>query len=207
MSARLQGNSWTHALLLYKGDEIMIKEENIWMGYVETHYFDEFKGLAMKQSDFLSQFPYALITRVDGGGMPWLHSAFHIYTESIKNPVTGKLVDSGILLSGEMFSILAKSSDFLSGFDEVWLSYSEPIASLPAGLDFTSGFPITDMRNPNQIASVIQWMNASGCVLGFGDGVGLNYATTDENIADLLDEYGIRDPEEGEPHKLRLILP
>jgi hypothetical protein len=39
---------------------------------------------------------------------------------------------------------------------------------------------------PNEVAD---WMWRSGCVVGLGDGEGLNYVTFDEGVARQLSEY------------------
>jgi hypothetical protein len=71
-------------------------------------------------------------------------------------------------------------------FDEVWLFDEDPIepkperASIVAPYDFGEEVPTTE---------VADWMWRSGCIVGLGDGISLNYVTVDEGIARQLSEY------------------
>ena len=75
---------------------------------------------------------------------------------------------------------LAAMSPFFTGFDEIWFFATAPSVPLPAEIRLTSEAPAEP--DPRLDA----WFAQSGCALGLGDGIGLNYATPDARLARLL---------------------
>jgi len=71
--------------------------------------------------------------------------------------------------------------DWLAGFDELWLCSSRPPHGKPDNVRITSDQPLE--REPVGLAA---WMINATCFLGLGDGDGLNFATFDGTLADLL---------------------
>ena len=71
---------------------------------------------------------------------------------------------------------LSHDYNFFHGFDEVWLCNAVPAVGKPAELRLTS-----DVQLGAELpVGAAEWMQASGCIAGLGDGVGLNYVTSDE---------------------------
>ncbi len=76
----------------------------------------------------------------------------------------------------------ALEADVFTGFDEVWIFRNEfPSTTLESltsatsdGADFSAGMP----------ASLAGAMDRTDCVLVLGDGCGLNYATTEDQITE-----------------------
>jgi len=73
---------------------------------------------------------------------------------------------------------------FLNGFDEVWLFVDAPVTDKPAtAAHLTSDRPL---REP-PASELVEWMGAAGCVIGLGDGDGLNYVTLDVAVAEEIE--------------------
>lgn len=78
----------------------------------------------------------------------------------------------------------ALEAEVFTGFDEVWIFRSElpaiSMESLPSatsdGMEFSAGIP----------AGFAYAIDRTDCALVLGDGCGLNYATTDDRIAERL---------------------
>lgn len=75
------------------------------------------------------------------------------------------------------------TAGFLSGGDEVFLSteWNEELEPYPSRIsadhsDFREGLPL----------GLADWMSETHCVLALGDGGGLNYATTSEELHERL---------------------
>ena len=73
-------------------------------------------------------------------------------------------------------------ANVFNGFDEIWCFEAMPGEPRPDDLAITSDAPLEGER----ARRVAAWMEASGAGLGLGDGAGLNYATFDPRIADVL---------------------
>jgi hypothetical protein len=67
----------------------------------------------------------------------------------------------------------------------VWLSGEAPLGPKPEGVSIVAPRNLSD-EVPNEVA---EWMYRSGCVVGLGDGEGLNYVTIDEDVARQLSEH------------------
>jgi hypothetical protein len=92
-------------------------------------------------------------------------------------------VDRDVLVDIPTLLALIHDDDheWFTGFDEVWICSSKPARGKPDNLRMTGDRPLE--TEPSGLAS---WMRTSTCVLGLGDGDGLNFATFDAALADLL---------------------
>jgi hypothetical protein len=88
-------------------------------------------------------------------------------------------VDGGLVLTRAGVAELMRDPNYFTGFDELWLFPSAPGAPKPASLVLTSERPIEVSDE------LVRWMCA-GCLVGLGDGDGLNFATCDPRIAARL---------------------
>jgi hypothetical protein len=86
------------------------------------------------------------------------------------------VVEISTLLSVEPLQAL------FTGFDEIWLCEEVPTVGKPESLQITSDLPFDGQMQPG----LEQWMHESGVTAGFGDGDGLNFATFDRHLAELL---------------------
>ena len=92
---------------------------------------------------------------------------------------------SGVLLSGQQTVSLAREYLLFTHFDEVWLFREAPMEPKPEGVSIVAPYNLSEVV-PSEVAD---WMWRSGCVVGLGDGEGLNYVTVDEGVARQLSEY------------------
>jgi hypothetical protein len=132
--------------------------------------------------EFIESFPFALITSLDSSpptSLPNVRQALAEHVDQFRE------LGSGILLSGRQTVLLARNYLLFTHFDEVRLYREAPMEPKPEGIrivapyDFGEGVP-TEVAN---------WMYHSGCVVGLGDGDGLNYVTVDEHVSRQLSEY------------------
>jgi hypothetical protein len=94
-------------------------------------------------------------------------------------------VGSGVLLSGRQTVLLARKYLLFTHFDEFWLFREVPIEPKPEGVRIVAPYNLGEEVPPE----VANWMYRSGCIVGLGDGDGLNYVTVDERVARRLSEY------------------
>jgi hypothetical protein len=80
-----------------------------------------------------------------------------------------------LVIAGTSFVQLLKDWTTLSsGFDEIWLPKRLPVPTPP-----DSAYLVAPRRLDETCPSeVIDWMTTSGCVIGLGDGEGMNYVAS-----------------------------
>lgn len=81
-----------------------------------------------------------------------------------------------------------ENHEWFTGFDEVYICSSPPEQEKPDSVRITSDRPLT--VEPVGLSS---WMKRSTCYLALGDGDGLNFATFDVALAELLRPVTNRD--------------
>jgi hypothetical protein len=89
----------------------------------------------------------------------------------------------GVVVREAVVARLIEQYDFFTGFDELWLFDAPPDEAKPKQVRITSDRPFDDASPP---AAVDVWMLRTGCRLGLGDGVGLNWVCADPKPAALL---------------------
>lgn len=70
------------------------------------------------------------------------------------------------------------NDEFFTGFDEMWILSGVPERGKPQDIRITSDRPLSALSE-----GLTDWMTASGCFVGLGDGIGLNFVTVDERLA------------------------
>lgn len=93
-----------------------------------------------------------------------------------------KRVDGDVVVDMPTLLALVEEHEFLAGFDEIWLFAGIPESSKPESLRITSDRPLSG----EPPAALAQWMIASGCLVGLGDGDGLNVVTFDRALTVAL---------------------
>ena len=138
--------------------------------------------LIEEHPEFVESFPFALVTSLDSShptSLPNVRRALAEHVDEFRE------VGSGVLLSGQQLVLLARKYLLFTHFDEVWLFREAPMVSKPEEVRIVAPYDLSE-EVPNEVAD---WMDRSGCVVGLGDGDGLNYVTVDERVALLLSEY------------------
>jgi hypothetical protein len=90
----------------------------------------------------------------------------------------------GAIVSGKTLVKIQELDGMFAGFDELWC-FDAPIdcTELPEDV-FLVGPRELSTEIPD---AVVEWMRRSKGVLGLGDGIGLNYVSSDTDIAALIE--------------------
>ena len=91
-------------------------------------------------------------------------------------------VEGDIAVEASTLLALVYDYDFLTGFDEVWLCAEVPTSPKPANVKITADLPLVGAPP----AGLADWMGAAQCIVGLGDGDGLNVATFDVRIENVV---------------------
>lgn len=136
--------------------------------------------LLRKDADLLLRFAWILVTSID--------SMTDLPAETIggrvieRHPGCGFL-GKGLLIPGVDIAGVAAEFDFFNGFDELWCFGEKPKVEKPPDLSIVAPLDLAADDPPRLLPG---WIKESGCLLGLGDGVGLNFATLDIGLARLL---------------------
>jgi len=82
-------------------------------------------------------------------------------------------VGDDLAVGASTFEQLIRSGLF-TGLDEVWLCTRVPRLPKPATIRITADVPLVA---GGVSAELVDWMDANGCLVGLGDGDGVNYVT------------------------------
>ncbi len=90
---------------------------------------------------------------------------------------------SSLLVGDSRIGDVAQRNNLFTHFDEIWLYKEHPVVDKPTGVSIVSPLELsTDAPS----IDLLEWFDASGCVLGLGDGIGMNYVTTSKEIVQSL---------------------
>ncbi len=148
----------------------------MYYGWLQDSIWD----LIQSHWEVFDELPYALVTCIDS-------------IEDMKSTITARkiveLEDScsflgHSLLVGDCRIVdVAQRYNLFSHFDEIWLYKDCPAIDKPQESSIVSPLELsTDAPSKD----LMEWFNASGCVLGLGDGIGMNYMTTSKEIVQSL---------------------
>jgi len=167
----------------------MVKLNGFCFGWLLSDTAWEVSWLAQQFPDLVRGFPSALITCHDSNRYSWLHSVYYAYrAERPGDESKFTFTENGVLISGSDAYDMFMQSDFFGISDEIWFSNDEIVDTLRSEVSLTSEAKITDPNDEKGRACIVEWMVRSNCVLGVGDGYGINYATTSEDIAQMLEQ-------------------
>jgi hypothetical protein len=138
--------------------------------------------LVEEHPEFVERFPFVLVTALDSSPPTSLANVRRALAEHVDE---FRELGSGVLLSGQQTIMLAHRYLLFTHFDEVWLFDEDPSWPKPEGISIVTPSDLTE-EVPTEVAV---WMYRSGCIVGLGDGIGLNYVTVDEGVDRLLSEY------------------
>jgi hypothetical protein len=149
-------------------------------GYKEGLFIAD---LVAEHPELIESFPFALITSLDSSPPT---SLTNVRRRALTEHVDEfREVGSGVVLSGRQTVLLRRKYLLFTHFDEVWLFREVPIEPKPEGVRIIAPYNLSEEVPPE----VANWMYRSGCIVGLGDGDGLNYVTVDERVARRLSEY------------------
>lgn len=133
--------------------------------------------------EFLETFPrdfaslkYALITCLDSNADPAslleTSPALHSIQHESKRLGQGLLLPSRILFRDEM------ADEIFFGFDEVWFFPHELREPKPTGGSLVGPARVNQQR----LDQLGHWLSANSCMMGLGDGCGLNYVVKAQGL-------------------------
>jgi len=137
---------------------------------------DSIWDLADSQWRFLQELPYALVTCIDSIEDLTITTTARKIVEAEGDC---RFLGVSLLVGNARIVDVAKRHKLFSHFDEVWLCRNPPADGKPAGTSIVSP---TDLSFETPPRELLEWFSASDCVLGLGDGIGMNYVTTSEEI-------------------------
>lgn len=148
----------------------------MYYGWLQDSIYDLIKS----HWEVFEELPYVLVTCRDS-------------STDVKSTVTAtKIVEledyysflgrSFLVSDGKIMEVVQRYNLF-SHFDEIWLYRDRPTINKPAGISIVS--PL-DLSKDTPSCEILEWFNESGCVLGLGDGIGMNYITTSKEIVQSL---------------------
>lgn len=125
----------------------------------------------------LSAFRFILVTCIDSNREPGsMHDVSRRFPQC-------ELMFGSILVPGRLIRNVRAAFNFFTGFDEIWCFTTRPDATKPRDASIVAPFDIVSDEAETEL---VRWFRESKCQLGLGDGVGLNYITSDRALgADL----------------------
>jgi hypothetical protein len=130
--------------------------------------------------DFLSKFHSLLITSIDSTTEI---AASRIGERLISADPDSWFLGSAVVVPGKNIARLDQALNLFNGFDELWCFSRKPKLAKPKDVWLVA--PL-NMESDAISPELRDWMVASGCQLGLGDGEGLNFITPLRETADLL---------------------
>lgn len=93
-------------------------------------------------------------------------------------------VGLGILLTTRQLLTAVKNNRLFFGFDEVWFFPNADVSPKPESFVIV-GPELVDSRETDQYS---EWLHASNCSLGLGDGTGMNFCLRVRGVARFIVE-------------------
>jgi hypothetical protein len=165
---------------------MMTKLESIWIGYCPGQNISNI----IENISQIGSFRYILISCIDSS------------REVASLPDIRKVIDrhrtfatywgKNVIIDTEGINEIMHDHKLFTGFDEVWFLNKKPLESLPVNVCITSEIPIIEINEPSDIedlSTLAAWMERNNCLLGIGDGAGLNYITTEVTAAQLIESW------------------
>ena len=141
---------------------------------------DSIRDLIQSRWEVFDQLPYVLVTRIDSSE----DMVSMLVTETIvQSEGACSLLGRSLLVGDARIVDIAQRYKLFSHFDEIWLYKEPPTIDIPE--DVGIGPPLEPYAEaPSR--ELVDWFNASGCILGLGDGTGMSYVTKSREIAERL---------------------
>ncbi|MGH7572374.1 MAG: hypothetical protein ACREMK_11105 [Gemmatimonadota bacterium] len=153
------------------------KETSLFVGWLD----DDIPSFVGASSFVFASFPFILITSLDSSMDVYNLKAIQLLIS--KGLIRPRPVGESCLITGEEFVELCSSSNIFTGFDEVWCFNHVPYEDKPHDVTIVPPIDIDDQI----VRGIVKgWMRKSGALMGLGDGVGMNYAISNEMIANAV---------------------
>lgn len=141
-----------------------------------------------EREEMIRPFAWLLITSLDSTNDL---TRVPVAGDVVRRHPTAHFLGGGLAIQRRDLQSILSDQRLFFGFDEVWFFESEPMERKPDDVAIVA--PL-DFRTSKPTPGLERWMTESACRLGLGDGVGMNYVTSDENVADRL-VHAVVEPE------------
>lgn len=153
----------------------MVHTDGLWANSIESSIAD----VIDEHPELFDVFDCVLITSLDS--LAELEKDMMVQRMACSH----RFLEGGLIVAGKSMRQLRVDGLF-SGFDELWCYKQDVSSPKPRETHLVSPLKITtDIPD-----SVKNWMRRSQCILGLGDGIGLNYVTGDFGIAKIIEANG-----------------
>lgn len=151
----------------------MVQHSQFASGWIDTSVHEFLEDI----EDLSSSMAYSLITCLDSS----FDVSAVVSTSAGFKAIEGKCqqVGQGILLPTRLLMATDRRDRVFFGFDEVWFFPHAEVTPKPADLVITGPNKIAE----ELLAPLSAWMDANGCSLGLGDGIGMNYCAKVRGVA------------------------
>jgi hypothetical protein len=155
----------------------MRKVNEFFVGWIDT----SIGTLIQTDITVFSRFAFLMIASIDSSkDMVGIATGYRI----IERYNGCSMFAGSLLVPGGQIEQISCTFNLFNGFDEVWCFDEAPKFAKPTDLWIVSPLNVGQEDVPRLL---VPWMRESGCRLGLGDGIGLNYATPDESTAHRLE--------------------
>ena len=144
-------------------------------GWIDTSI-----GALLQNSRLIHQFEAVLVTSIDSSRDL---SQMRVTREILQHYPECQLLGAGLVVPSDRFEDFSTTFKLFTGFDEVWWFDAKPLLAKPDELSLVAPLNLATDEIPSEVT---HWMHESKCRLGLGDGIGLNFVTSDEGIAKML---------------------
>lgn len=148
----------------------------MYYGWLQDSIWD----LIQSHWEVFDQLPYALVTCIDSSDN--LKSTT-VAPKIVVSEGSCSFLGRSLLVGDARIVDVAQRHTLFSHFDEIWLYPERPAVDKPLEVSIVSPLELSTDAPSRE---VLEWFNASGCVLGLGDGIGMNYLTTSKAIVESL---------------------
>ena len=153
----------------------MAKKGDCIVGWIDSSI-----NAVLRNANLTGRFRYVLVTSIDSSrDLPSLPEPQAI----VKRYAGAGFLGDGLLLPSGRVAEVTSAFNLFTGFDEVWCFDHLPPRARP---DRVSLVAPLDLSTDTLSSRVLRWMQESRCRLGLGDGIGLNFVTPDDTIAQFL---------------------
>ncbi|UCD00240.1 MAG: hypothetical protein JSW66_10225 [Phycisphaerales bacterium] len=149
----------------------------MYYGWVE----DKICALAKADWAVFRKLPWCLVTCIESSHK--VKSKMQAGQVAAWEGVCSFLGDGLVVGEGKILE-LARACNWFNGFDEIWFYEERPAVEKPKAISIIP--PPVDLTAVVPSRELLEWIEVSGCVLGLGDGIGMNYITPSKEIAESL---------------------
>jgi hypothetical protein len=147
------------------------------VGWVDTSI------AAVVADGLLSRFHSVLITSIDSTTDI---SASIIGERIVTSDARCSFLGTGIVVPGKILARSAEVLNLFNGFDELWCYEQAP--AIPKPRDLLIVYP-RNFETEEVPSGLLSWVEETDCKLALGDGVGLNFVTPSEEIANSIRHF------------------